>query len=199
VIKKDILLTGVGGQGTILASDILGEAALLASFDVKKTDTLGMAQRGGSVISHIRIGEHVHAPLITEGEVDIFIAFEKLEGLRWCTYLKPGGIAIINNLSVPPLSVGLGTSVYPDDKTILSLFKGITDRILMFDGTGMAQKAGDVRALNTIMMGCLSTFLPFDSAIWKRAIAHYIPAKILELNIVAFDKGREAAGNAHIG
>ncbi len=199
MIKQDILMTGVGGQGTILASDILGEAALLAGYDIKKTDTLGMAQRGGSVISHIRIGDHVYAPLIAEGEVDILIAFEKLEGIRWCTYLKPGGIAIINNLAVPPLSVGLGTSSYPDDKTILSVLKKITDRILMFDGTGMAQKIGDIRALNTIMMGCISSFLPIDDAIWKQAIAHHIPVKIRELNFKAFDKGREAAKNVHIG
>lgn len=192
-------MTGVGGQGTILASDILGEAALLAGYDIKKTDTLGMAQRGGSVISHIRIGDHVYAPLIAEGDVDILIAFEKLEAIRWCTYLSPGGIAIINNLAVPPLSVGLGTSKYPDDKEILAAFSKITDHIYFINGTEQAQQLGDARTLNTIMMGCISTFLPIDIPVWKEAIAHRIPEKIRELNFRAFDKGREVIKHVSIG
>ncbi|HJX35413.1 MAG TPA: indolepyruvate oxidoreductase subunit beta, partial [Dehalococcoidales bacterium] len=106
--KFDLLLTGVGGQGNILASDIIGKVALTAGYDVKKTDTLGMAQRGGSVVSHVRIAEKVYSPLIQEGGVDILLAFEKLEGIRWVNYLRPGGIAIINNHALPPLSVNLG-------------------------------------------------------------------------------------------
>ncbi len=199
VKKQDILMTGVGGQGTILASDILGEAALLAGYDIKKTDTLGMAQRGGSVISHIRIGDHVYAPLIAEGDVDILIAFEKLEAIRWCTYLRTGGIAIINNLAMPPLSVGLGTSKYPDDKEILAVFKKITNHVYFVDGTSRAQQLGDARTLNTLMMGCISTFLPIDIPIWKEAIAHRIPAKIREINFRAFDEGREALAHVNIG
>ena len=106
--KIDLLLTGVGGQGNILASDIIGEVAIITGYDVKKTDTLGMAQRGGSVVSHVRIAEKVYAPLIKEGEVDFLLAFEKLESIRWANYLRPGGVAIINNYAVPPLSVNLG-------------------------------------------------------------------------------------------
>ena len=116
--KQDILMVGVGGQGTILASDILGEAALAAGYDVKKTDTLGMAQRGGSVVSHVRIAEQVWSPLIKEGEADIMLAFEKLEAARWGRYLRPGGVAIINNHAMPPLSVSLGTHRYPDDEEV---------------------------------------------------------------------------------
>lgn len=192
-------MTGVGGQGTILASDILGEAALLAGYDIKKTDTLGMAQRGGSVISHIRIGDHVYAPLIAEGDVDILIAFEKLEAIRWCAYLRTGGIAIINDLAVPPLSVGLGTSRYPNDKEILAAFKKITGRVYFVNGTDQAHRLGDARTLNTIMMGCISTFLPIDILTWKEAIAHRIPEKIRELNFKAFDKGREVIKHVGIG
>jgi len=102
--KYDLLITGVGGQGNILASDIIGEAALSAGYDVKKTDTLGMAQRGGSVISHLRIAEHVNSPLIRQGDVDILLAFEKLEAARWIQFLKPGAVTIINNHALPPLS-----------------------------------------------------------------------------------------------
>ncbi|MBM3154080.1 MAG: indolepyruvate oxidoreductase, partial [Chloroflexi bacterium] len=107
--KQDILMVGVGGQGTILASDILGDVALAASYDVKKTDTLGMAQRGGSVISHVRLAKKVWSPMIKEGEVDILLAFEKLEAARWAHFLKPGGLALVNNHANPPLSVSLGT------------------------------------------------------------------------------------------
>src|SRR4030042_6372644 len=107
--EMDFLITGVGGQGVVLASDILGETALAAGYDVKKTDTLGMAQRGGSVVSHVRIAEKVWSPLIKEGAADILIAFEKLEAARWSYYLSEGSAAIVNNQTTPPLSVSLGT------------------------------------------------------------------------------------------
>ena len=106
--KMDLLVTGVGGQGVVLASDIIGETALAAGFDVKKTDTLGMAQRGGSVISHLRLAPKVWSPIIKDGEVELILAFEKLEAARWSHYLRPGGIAIDNNYEQPPLSVSLG-------------------------------------------------------------------------------------------
>ena len=119
--KQDILMVGVGGQGTILASDILGEVAIAAGYDVKKTDTLGMAQRGGSVISHLRIAEKVRSPLIKNGEVDFIIAFEKLEAARWSPYLRSDGLVVINNVAMPPLSVALGTDNYPDDEAIIDI------------------------------------------------------------------------------
>jgi indolepyruvate ferredoxin oxidoreductase beta subunit len=109
VKKVDLLVTGTGGQGVVLASDIIGEVAITAGYDVKKTDTLGMAQRGGSVISHVRIAAKVWSPLIKVGEVDILIGFEKLETARWAYYLRPGGIAIVNNQALPPLSVNLSS------------------------------------------------------------------------------------------
>ena len=113
--KQDLLIVGVGGQGIVLASDILGEVALAAGHDVKKTDTLGMAQRGGSVLSHVRIADKVWSPLIKEGEVDVLVAFEKLEAVRWSYYLRSDGVAIINNQATPPLSISLGTHRYPSD------------------------------------------------------------------------------------
>src|SRR4030042_1965648 len=116
--KRDILITGVGGQGVVLASDIIGETALAAGYDVKKTDTLGMAQRGGSVVSHVRLAPKVWSPLIREGEADLLLAFEKLEAARWGHYLRPGGVAIVNNYEQPPLSVSLGKERYPSDKEL---------------------------------------------------------------------------------
>jgi indolepyruvate ferredoxin oxidoreductase beta subunit len=111
--KMDLLVTGVGGQGVVLASDIIGETAIAAGFDVKKTDTLGMAQRGGSVVSHVRMAPKVWSPLIREGQADLLLAFEKLEAARWSHYLRPGGIAIVNMYEQPPLSVSLGQEKYP--------------------------------------------------------------------------------------
>ena len=133
--KLDILMVGVGGQGIILASDILGDVALDIGLDVKKTDTLGMAQRGGSVTSHLRIGQKVWSPLINASEADILMAFEKLEAARWVNQLKPGGTVIINNLAIPPLSISLGTQVYPSDEAILDSFRSVTDAVHLVDGT----------------------------------------------------------------
>ena len=116
--KMDLLVTGVGGQGVVLASDIIGEAALASGLDVKKTDTLGMAQRGGSVVSHVRMAPKVWSPLIKEGQVELLLAFEKLEAARWSHYLCPDGVAIINNYEQPPLSVSLGQEQYPDHSAI---------------------------------------------------------------------------------
>jgi indolepyruvate ferredoxin oxidoreductase beta subunit len=140
--KFDLLLTGVGGQGNILASDIIGEVALSAGYDVKKTDTLGIAQRGGSVVSHVRIAENVFSPLIQEGEVDCLLAFEKLEGIRWASYLRPDGVAIINNHAVPPLSVNLGVEKYPTDDEVMQMFKQRSEKIYLVNATKKAIEYG---------------------------------------------------------
>ena len=200
VNKQDILMVGVGGQGTILASDILGEAALAMGLDVKKTDTLGMAQRGGSVTSHLRIGKKVWSPLISPGEADVLLAFEKLEAARWVNYIKPDGLVIINKLAIPPLSISLGTQKYPDDQEIIDSFRQRTARIHLIDGTKQAGLLGDIRTLNIFMLGFLSHFLAihFEPAIWKQAITKQLPAKILDINILAFEKGREVASSVNL-
>jgi len=197
--KHDLLIVGVGGQGIILASDILGEAAITAGYEVKKTDTLGMAQRGGSVVSHVRIASQVWSPLIKEGEVDILVAFEKLEAARWSYYLRPGGLAIINNQAMPPLSVSLGTQRYPSDKEIKELFKSLTDRFILIEGTNQAKEMGDIRTLNMIMLGCISYFVPIDDKIWKDCISQHLSPKILQTNLTAFDMGREETSSANLG
>ena len=196
--KLDLLITGVGGQGNILASDIVGEAALAAGYDVKKTDTLGMAQRGGSVISHVRIAPEVRSPLIKEGEVDILLAFEKLEAARWGYFLRPGGVAIVNNHTLPPLSVSLGKDRYPTDEEIADILKRRTDRVYFVDGTRRAGELGNVRTLNMFMLGCASLFISLEVGIWKDSISQRIPEGIREINIAAFDAGRKEIAGVHI-
>jgi len=197
VKKLNLLITGVGGQGVILASDIIGEAALAAGYDVKKTDTLGMAQRGGSVLSHLRLAPKVWSPLIKEGEVDILFTFEKLEAARWSYYLRQGGIAIVNNQAIPPLSVSLGKEHYPSDKEIINILRQRTDRIYFVDGTRRARELGNIRTLNVFMLGCVSLFLPLKVHIWKDSISQYLPANIRQINLTAFTQGRKEIKDVH--
>ena len=197
--KMDILITGVGGQGVVLASDIIGETALAAGFDVKKTDTLGMAQRGGSVVSHERLGEKVRSPLIKEGEVDLLLAFEKLEAARWSHYLKKGAIVIINSYEQPPLSVSLGQDKYPTDNEIIAALKRRTDKIYFIDGNKRAKELGNVRTLNIFMLGCFAVFAPLDIKVWRESISRRMPENIREINLKAFDLGRKEIEGVRIG
>ena len=197
--KCDLLMVGVGGQGTILASDILGDVAMAAGYDVKKTDTLGMAQRGGSVISHVRIDKKVWSPMIKEGEVDILLAFEKLEATRWAHYLREGGLAIVNNHANPPLSVSLGVHRYPTDDEVRDILQKRTGQIFFIDGTAEAQKLGDIRTLNLLMLGCVSSQLSIDLKIWQDCISTHLPAKLLQMNMKAFEQGKEEACDVNFG
>ena len=187
---RDLLLTGVGGQGIILASDIVCMAALACGYDVKKTDTLGMAQRGGSVVSHVRLADRGRSPLIREGEVDTLVAFEKLEAARWARFLRPGGTAIINNHAIPPPAVNIGAQAYPSDEDVSDIFRVNDGKVIFVPGTGQAQALGNIRVLNIFMLGYLSSFMPFKVKIWKEGIARSVPAGVLPLNLDAFDHGR---------
>ncbi len=187
----NLLITGAGGQGIILASDIIGETAIAAGYDVKKTDTIGMAQRGGSVLSHMRIAQQVWSPLIREGEVDLLLAFEKLEAVRWAGYLRPGGISIVNNHVLPPLSVSLGNARYPTDDEIKNILRQVTDQVYFIEGTERAKKLGNIRTLNIFMLGCISLLLPFDVSTWQESIGQRLPEKIRQINLTAFDHGRK--------
>jgi indolepyruvate ferredoxin oxidoreductase beta subunit len=198
-MKMDMLITGVGGQGVVLASDILGEAALAAGYDVKKTDTLGMAQRGGSVVSHVRIAPKVWSPLIKEGMVDLILAFEKLEAARWSHYLRQGGIAIINNYEQPPQSVSLGKERYPSQAEIAATLKRQTQRVYFIDGNRRAVELGNIRTLNTLMLGCLSLFTPLQVSIWKECICRRLPESIRKINLAAFVQGRKELRDVRIG
>jgi len=195
--KQDLLMVGVGGQGVVLASNILSEAALADGYDVKKTDTLGMAQRGGSVISHVRLADKVFSPLIKAGEVDIIVAFEKLEAARWSHYLRPGALAIINNLSLPPLSVSQGFDKYPSDSEVAGIIKRRTDNIHLIDGSRCEAELGSARLLNSFMLGYISLFLPIKVQTLRDIISQRMPPRIRQINLDAFDRGRkEVPGHA---
>ena len=191
--KQDLLIAGTGGQGIILASNLLSEAALASGYDVKKTDTLGMAQRGGSVVSHIRFADRVFSPLVKQGEADIIIAFEKLEAARWSPYLKADGLIIINDLKLPPLSVSLGDERYPDSAELMEIIRERSDNVHLIDGSNRAKELGNARLLNTLLLGYASLFLPLKSLTIKEAIARHLPAKLRQLNLDAFEEGRKEA------
>jgi indolepyruvate ferredoxin oxidoreductase beta subunit len=197
--KMDLLVTGVGGQGVVLASDIIGETAIAAGFDVKKTDTLGMAQRGGSVVSHVRLADKVYSPLIREGAADLLLAFEELEAGRWSHYLRPGGIAIVNTYQQPPLSVSLGQEKYPSRDAIAAALKRQTDKVYFVDGNAQALKLGNVRTLNLFMLGCFAAFAPLETDIWKESIARFLPPHLHEINFKAFEIGRKEIEGGRIG
>jgi len=157
-----------------------------------------MAQRGGSVVSNVRIAQHVYSPLTKEGDVDILLAFEKLEAARWGYYLRNGGLAIVNNQSLPPLSVSTGSEQYPCDDGITEILKQRTDRVHFVEGTHQARELGNVRTLNMFMLGCLSPFLPFKVSTWKDSIAERIPPDLRDTNITAFEQGRKEMRNVRV-
>ncbi|MBT1071541.1 indolepyruvate oxidoreductase subunit beta [Pelotalea chapellei] len=184
----NILLVGVGGQGILLASEILSETFMLAGFDVKKSEIHGMSQRGGSVVSHVRYGKEVFSPIVPEGEGDILFGFELMETSRYLSLLKPEGAVIVNDLRIPPPSVLMGQVAYPD---------GLADQIrnrfpdfLLVDGQKLATEAGNPRAANTVLLGAVSKRLDVAEEFWIKALEKMVPAKALEINRKAFIMGR---------
>ncbi len=190
--KFDFLLVGVGGQGVLLASDILAEVGLRAGYDVKKSEVHGMAQRGGSVVSHVRWAKKVLSPLIGLGEVDYLLALEKLEALRYIETLRPGGTVIVNDHRIPPISVSSGGDEYPDDQRVRRALSEVTDDIQFVPGVELAEELGNARASNVVMLGALSQSLDIDLEIWLEVIAERVPEKYVELNRQAFLKGKGA-------
>jgi len=184
----NILLAGVGGQGILLASEILAEACMLAGFDVKKSEIHGMSQRGGSVISHVRFGREVFSPVVPEGEGDILFGFELLETYRYLGLLRDGARVIANDFRIQPPSVLLGQERYPDDlpEKIKSRFSDFT----LIDGLKIAAEIGNPRVANTVLLGAVAKHLQIDAVVWQQAIAKMVPAKALGLNLLAFQAGR---------
>jgi indolepyruvate ferredoxin oxidoreductase, beta subunit len=189
----DIMVVGVGGQGVIVAAAIIADAALLhGGLDVKLSETRGMSQRGGSVHSHIRIGETVVAPSISPGEVDYLLAFEAAEGLRLAPSIVPGGVAIVNTQQIVPPLASQGEYSYPFDA--VARMDGGDRRVIVVDGNAVAAQVGDVKVAGVVLVGALSTHLPFDTETWEQAIARNVPASWLEMNLAAFAAGRRAGG-----
>ena len=185
---KSILLAGVGGQGILRASDILCLAFMASGLDVKKSEVHGMAQRGGCVTSHVRYGQKVYSPIAKKGDVDILVSFEKLEALRYLDYLKPQATIIINEEEIYPPSVNFGDAKYPEniyDRVSLH-FKTVK----MINALDLARKAGNIRAVNTVLLGVLSTYLDLKSDLWGKVLQEAFPSKSLEANLKAFNLGK---------
>jgi len=192
----NFVLVGVGGQGTILASDVLAELGLRLGFDVKKAEVHGMSQRGGSVTSHLRWGPHVFSPIIPAGEADVLVAFEKLEAARFISQLKPDGLALVNDYAIEPLSVQTSGVPYPGDEDLHLRLARTTSRAYWVKGMDIAEALGNTRAANVVLLGALSALLDIDPDQWDAVLEMRIPAKHLELNRRAFQAGREAVAAA---
>ena len=188
----NFLLAGVGGQGTILASDVLAQVGVAAGFDANKSEVHGLAQRGGTVNTHVRWNpERVYSPLISLGEADCLIAFEKAEALRYAEFLRPNGAAIINDQVILPLTVTSGGEAYPTDEQVQAVYLKLTCDIHFVPGLQIAQELGNIRVANIVILGALSTFLPVPEECWLTVIETRVPQKYLELNRQAFQRGRK--------
>jgi indolepyruvate ferredoxin oxidoreductase, beta subunit len=187
----NILLVGVGGQGILLAAEILSETCMLAGFDVKKSEIHGMSQRGGSVVSHVRYGAEVFSPIVPEGEGDILFGFELMESYRSLTLLKPGATVIANDLCIPPPSVLMGQEVYPTD--LAFKIQDCFPDFILVDGQGLAIEAGNARAANTVLLGAVSKRLDIAENFWLESIERMVPKKAVAVNLKAFAVGRSLA------
>jgi indolepyruvate ferredoxin oxidoreductase beta subunit len=185
----NILLVGVGGQGILLASEILSETCMLAGFDVKKSEIHGMSQRGGSVVSHVRYGTEVFSPIVPEGEGDILFGFELMETCRSLPLLKEGGTVVANDLRISPPSVLMGQERYPDG--IAERIEALFPDFLLVDGQKIATDAGNARAANTVLLGAVSRRLDIAEEFWVKALEKMVPPRALEVNKKAFMLGRE--------
>ena len=183
----NIILTGVGGQGILMASEIISEAATMAGYDVKKSEVHGMAQRGGSVNSHVRFGEKVYSTLVMKGDCDLLLAFEKLEAVRMADFVKDDGNTIVNNQQINPSTVISGAAVYPDsiEESLKERFEAVT----FVDALSIARQSGNIRTANTVMLGAASKLLDIPADAWEKAIAKRVPERAIEANLKSFEMG----------
>jgi len=188
--RYKFLIAGVGGQGTVLASDILAEVGIRLGYDTKKSDILGLAVRGGSVVSHIQWASNVHSPVLDEAEVDYLIGFEWLETLRRLSYLKPGGFILANDFRLDPMTVTSGQASYPEKEDIMTDLSKVTPHVSTISGTQTALDLGNVLCFNIVVLGGLSKLLGNDSDIWRAVIEERVPKKVVPLNLTAYEKGR---------
>lgn len=187
---KNIMIVGVGGQGSLLASKLLGRLLLTKGYDIKVSEVHGMSQRGGSVVTYVRFGERVYSPIIDRGEADFIVSFELLEAARYTEYLRPDGRIITNTQQINPMPVITGAAAYPEHLTENMQAKGIA--LDAIDALHLAEQAGSSKAVNLVLMGHLSRYFDFTLEEWMTAIEQSVPEKFLELNKKAFLLGREA-------
>lgn len=186
---KGIMIVGVGGQGTLLASRILGSVLIGQGYDVKMSEVHGMSQRGGSVVTYVKFGDSVHSPIIDEGEADYILAFERLEAARWVSYLKKGGTLIVNDNPISPMPVITGAAKYPENVIARIREKGV--RVIAGDALGMAADAGNAKSVNVVLIGVLSALTELPEEVWLKALEETVKPKFLELNKKAFALGRD--------
>lgn len=186
----NILLCGVGGQGILLASELIAFALLASGMDAKKSEVHGMAQRGGSVEAHLRYGKKVHSPLIEPGTADVLIALETMEAMRYLPYLNKNSTVIINTQKIMPPAVATGKTEYPDN--IISELKSRGLKVIPIDGFEIARKAGNVKAANVSLVGALSSIMPIPEETFIKVIKEKVPARFLDVNLEVFQEGRKA-------
>ena len=186
---KSILLVGVGGQGTILASKILSEGLVRKGYDDKMSEIHGMSQRGGSVTTHVRFGSKVSSPIVPVGEADVLVAFEKVEAVRWLNYLKKDGTLVVNDFEIYSLPVLTGAAVYPDG--IIEKLMAEVPKLKVLNAGAMAEEIGNIKAQNVVLLGALVKAMGLESLDWESVIEELVPARLLELNIAAFKAGLE--------
>ncbi|GAB1475200.1 indolepyruvate oxidoreductase subunit beta [Bacillota bacterium] len=185
---KNILLVGVGGQGTILASKILSEGLIEAGYDVKMSEIHGMSQRGGNVSTQVRYGDKVFSPIVGEGEADIIVAFEKMEALRWIEYLRPGGKMVINDAEIPSVPIQMGISAYPD-----GIIEELADKATtyVFKATEIAESLGNPKSMNMVLLGALVAAMSLPGVDWEKIIGDNIKPQFLDINLKAFKTGQD--------
>ena len=182
----NIMVVGVGGQGTLLTSRIIGRTALNLGYDVKLSEVHGMAQRGGSVVTFVRFGEKIGEPIVEEGEVDLLISFERLEALRYAHFLKKDGVIVINDCKIEPMTVVIGASTYPEN-IIENL--GKEHKVVCVDGVSVAKELGNDKVLNSVVLGCSAKYIGFNKEDFIEVIKQTVPPKTIQINIDAFLKG----------
>ncbi|MDM7939008.1 MAG: indolepyruvate oxidoreductase subunit beta [Methanothrix sp.] len=185
---QSVVLVGVGGQGILLASEILAQAAMQEGYDVKTNEVHGMAQRGGSVMAQIRYGTKVYSPLVPKNSAQILAALEQVEALRFADYLAPGGLAAVSAQAITPVTVSSGAARYPEN--VEEMLKVVFPRLVYFDAAQKAKEIGDIRSANIVLLGAVSRGLDLPPDAWQKAIALCVPDKFKDLNLKAFDVGR---------
>lgn len=187
---KNVMIVGVGGQGSLLASKLLGRLLLSEGLDVKVSEVHGMSQRGGSVVTYVRYGEHVYSPVIDEEGADFIVSFELLEAARWLPYLKKDGVIVTNTQQIDPMPVITGNATYPED--LVKKMKETGARVDALNCLELAEKAGSAKAVNLVLMGRLSHYFDLEDEKWQKAIEESVPPRFLEMNRKAFELGRNA-------
>lgn len=188
---KSIMIVGVGGQGTLLASRLLGAALLSENYDVKVSEVHGMSQRGGSVVTYVKYGKEVFSPIVREGQADFILAFEQLEAARWLPFLKKGGTIIANSQKIDPMPVVIGNAQYPEG--VLDAIRATGSDLVEADALSLAVEAGSPKAVNVVLIGVMASRMELPYTVWEKAIRDTVPEKFLEMNLKAFKLGFESA------